>query len=157
MASREIFDTVPDAIYAVAHRGPVSLPEQARRMGLNEKQLRAAVDPMRSPRYPAEWVATQAVSARDYAVLRTICRDAGGVFVALPRATADTGDIVAALGEVLREVGEDAALIGRHLADGRVDPHEAKAAIDELDQTASRLAALRQLLVERMTPRRRSA
>lgn len=50
MTTREIFDRVEDAVYAVAHHGSVPLKAQAEAMGMSDAQLRAAVDPGRSPR-----------------------------------------------------------------------------------------------------------
>lgn len=149
MSPREVYDSVDDAVQAVGLFSKVPLKAQANTMGMAEPRLRDAVDPLRSPRFPASWVAPQARAAQNFAVVRTICRDAGGIFIPLPKASGDNRDVVSALGEVLREVGEDAALIGSQLADGKLDPREASDAIAEIDQTAARLASLRQLLAER--------
>lgn len=149
MTVRHTHDTVPDGVYAVAHYGTVSATEQATKLGMSAARYRDLVDPMRKPNFPAALIAPQANAAQDYSVVRTIARDAGGVFVQLPSVAGDAREIVAALGESLREMGEATALITTQLADGSMSKLEATDAIAEIDQAVEKIQSLRLLLVDR--------
>lgn len=149
MTPRHTHDTVPDGVYAVAHYGTVECREQATKLGMSVARYRDLVDPMRKPNFPAALVAPQANAANDYSVVRTICRDAHGVFVQLPAIAGDAREIVSALGESLREMGEATALITKQLGDGSMSKHEAADAISEIDQAVEKITALRMLLAER--------
>lgn len=147
--TRHTHDTVPDGVYAVAHYGTVSATEQATKLGMSAARYRDLVDPMRKPNFPAALVAPQANAASDYSVVRTICRDANGLFVQMPSIAGDARGIVSALGESLREMGEATALITSQLSDGSMSKHEATDAIAEIDQAVEKIQALRLLLSER--------
>lgn len=149
MSTRHVYEAVVDGVYAVAHFGAIALKVQANTLGMTEARYRDLVDPMRKPNFPAALVAPQARAAQDYAVVRTICRDAGGTFVQFPAIAGDAREIVSALGESLREMGEATALITKQLADGVMSQNEAKDAIEEVDQAVEKIQALRALLFER--------
>ena len=149
MTTRHVYDAVVDGVYAVAHFGATALKVQANTLGMTEARYRDLVDPMRKPNFPAALVAPQARAANDYAVVRTIARDAGGTFVQFPQIAGDARAIVAALGESLREMGEATALITAQLADGSMSSLEAKDSIAEIDEATEKIQALRALLVER--------
>lgn len=149
MTTRHTHDTVPDGVYAVAHYGKVPSTEQATKLGMSAARYRDLVDPMRKPNFPAALVAPQANAAQDYSVIRTICRDANGLFVQMPSIVGDAREIVSALGESLREMGEATALITAQIADGSMTKIEAVAAIAEIDQAVEKIQALRLLLAER--------
>lgn len=149
MTTRHSYDTVVDGVYAVAHFGEVALKAQANTLGITEARYRDLVDPLRKPNFPAAMVAPQARAANDFGVVRTIARDAGGVFVQMPSVAGDAREIVAALGESLREMGEATALITTQLADGSMTTHEAEDAVDEIDQAVEKIQALRMLLSAR--------
>ncbi len=150
--TRHVYDAVADGVYAVAHFGDVKLAAQANALGVTEARYRDLVDPSRKPNFPAAMVAPQARAAKDYAVVRTIARDAGGVFVQLPAVAGDAREIVAALGESLREMGEATALITTQLADGSMTKIEAADAVAEIDQAVEKIQSLRLLLVHRAGP-----
>jgi hypothetical protein len=147
--TRHTYDAVVDGVYAVAHFGEIKLAAQANTLGISEARYRDLVDPARKPNFPAAMVAPQARAAHDYAVVRTIARDAGGTFVLMPSITGDAREIVAALGESLREMGEATALITTQLSDGSMTTLEAEDAIAEIDQAVEKIQALRMLLVDR--------
>lgn len=150
--TRHVYESVADGVYALAHFGEVKLSAQANTLGITEARYRDLVDPARKPNFPAAMVAPQARAANDYAVVRTIARDAGGVFVQMPTVTGDAREIVSALGESLREMGEATALITTQLSDGSLTKLEATDAINEIDQAVEKIHALRLLLVERAGP-----
>lgn len=147
--TRHVYDSVGDGVYAVAHFGEIKLSAQANTLGITEARYRDLVDPARKPNFPASMVAPQARAANDYAVVRTICRDAGGLFVQMPSIAGDAREIVAALGESLREMGEATALITSQLADGSMSKLEATDAISEIDEAVEKIQSLRLLLSKR--------
>lgn len=149
--TRQVFDSVLDAIHSVGHYTPgVPLKVQANKLGIPDGKYDDYCNPNRKPRFPADLVAPQAIASGNLAVVRTICRDAGGVFVELPKGLGDSREVVAEVGKAIKEAGEVAANIAERLAgDNKLDTIELDRSIEDVDESIAAFAHLRALLLKK--------
>jgi len=73
-------------------------------------------------------------------------RELGGVFVANIDGLADEGSLAGMVMQLSKELGDVAGSISNALADGKVSPSEAEAALRELDDMTRRQSQLRAAL-----------
>ena len=73
-------------------------------------------------------------------------RELGGVFVANIDVLADAGSLAGMVMQLSKELGDVAGSISTALADGKVSPSEAEAALRELDDMTRRQSQLRSAL-----------
>jgi hypothetical protein len=147
--TRLVYDSVEDALYAVGHYANVPLKTQAARLGMPAAKLNDLVDANRKPRFPAELVAPHAKAAEDFAAVRTICRDAGGMFIQIPTGFGDSREVVSTLGEALKEAGDVAIRVGGHLTDGTLNRLEARDSIPDVEQAVAAMAKFLEILKQK--------
>ena len=154
---RTPFETVaprslPDALYRALHESERDTQDIASEVGCRPGYLLDAVNPDRDEvQFQLRLLIPFMRATRSLTPLHWIARAMGGVFVAVPEATADHADVRKAFVDVVRELGEDAALIEQVLADGQVDSAEAERVAQELDETVAALVAVKKAIQQKVT------
>lgn len=123
--TRAIYETIDDAIAMAARFHPSKSETQiAAEMGWTVKQLSAATDPNKKPRFAASWIVPFTLTTGDYAIVRTLCKLVGGVFVLLKRNESHERHTAHTLKEIAEYFGALAKTERQHRSHREVDDIE---------------------------------